>query len=115
MPAALQLLSQISSSGTPRIGARHFGILSVIGRNRVPFPAARMKAFINYCASVDTVVVAPANFRFHCHADSTISRSAECFGCQPSSRIMRFGLAHNTGGSPSRRALVHKGIVRLVT
>src|ERR1051326_316506 len=32
------------------MGTRHFGILSVMGRNRVPLPAARRNAFIGFAA-----------------------------------------------------------------
>src|SRR5579863_65820 len=48
----LQRSSQICSKGTPRMGTRHFGMVSVRGRNRVPCPAASKKAFIewHHCA-----------------------------------------------------------------
>src|SRR4051794_7452092 len=44
-PAAARASSQMSSIGRPPISTRHFGTVSVIGRNRVPRPAASRKAF----------------------------------------------------------------------
>src|SRR5579871_2827259 len=46
MPARSQSRSHNSSNGTPLIGTRHLGLVSVIGRRRVPNPAARMMAFM---------------------------------------------------------------------
>src|ERR1700728_585498 len=40
--------SQIRSNGTPRTGTIHFGVFSVKGRRRVPFPAANKKAFTHF-------------------------------------------------------------------
>src|SRR5215472_9664041 len=46
IPADEQFSSQIRSRGTPWIGSRHLGTVSVRGRSRVPLPAARINAFM---------------------------------------------------------------------
>src|SRR5579885_3372847 len=45
IPYWAQDCSQICRMGTPRIGSKHFGVLSVRGLNRVPCPAASKNAF----------------------------------------------------------------------
>src|SRR5258708_2150531 len=49
------------------------------------------------------------------HADLIISSKDECSGFQPNSALMRRGLAHKTGGSPSRRGPMRMGSVRPTT
>ena len=43
-PAASNASHQISNKGFPLIGTKHFGVVSVKGRSRVPSPAARRRA-----------------------------------------------------------------------
>src|SRR5258708_18995462 len=45
LPELAQRSSQMSIRGLPRIGTRHLGTESVIGRKRVPCPPASKKAF----------------------------------------------------------------------
>src|ERR1017187_1204324 len=55
--------SQIESIGLPQIGTRHLGAWSVRGRRRVPWPAARMKAFMDLRLLIRNKLPAPARFR----------------------------------------------------
>ena len=45
-PAWSNASSQMSSIGRPPTETMHFGMVSVIGRSRLPMPAASRKAFM---------------------------------------------------------------------
>src|SRR5215471_15694641 len=47
-------VNQICRIGVPRIGRRHFGVVSVNGRRRVPCPPASRKAFMNVAQLIRT-------------------------------------------------------------